>query len=181
MARIAIDSRRGRILARSILLAPFLACPCAASAAEQSAAEIVRLVRERIAANYAPVKTIQPKIVMVVVNPSVKEETTIEPDNIDGIGLSVTFSPRSELKWNATIAGADQRYEVGDPGSEFYEMILRRDNLEVDYNTGGQKVWLSRFAPERSHSKQYDPRESVSMPAATRWLRCWPMTYGARK
>jgi thiol-disulfide isomerase/thioredoxin len=162
-ARNETDCRRSAIRTSSIALALSLAQACSASAAGQAPDEVVRLVRDRIAANYAPVKTIQAKVVEVVVNPGVKEETRIEPDNVDGVGLSFTLSPRFEIKWSATIAGPNERYEIGDPGSEYSETLLRRGNLELQYDTGGQNVWLGRFDPQRCRSVQYDPRESVSM------------------
>ena len=127
---------RFRLLAAALAVLSALGRP--AVAAEQSADEIVQMVRGRLTAIYAPVKTIQAKVMAVYLTPDAKEQKAKPPadgDQDEGARLTFTIQARMKRSWDVTIAGANERYEEQRSGTKG-TTILRRGDIELDYVHG---------------------------------------------
>ncbi len=129
---------------------------CAVAAEKPS--EIVQLVRERVAANYAPIKTIQAKVIEEIrrLGPEKKGETKPKEG---GKGPTLIISRQDRFEWNAVIAGTDERYEWPDLAG-FPKIRLRRGGLELDF-VPGHYAHLYAFTPKHLTDMQCDPREAM--------------------
>jgi thiol-disulfide isomerase/thioredoxin len=152
---------RWSIAALAIL--PVLEGPCAAA---ENADTIARIVLDHLTANYAPVKTVQAKVVEVVVTPNVPQPTKSAPkeeplESEGGTLGTFTISPRFEIKWSVIIAGTNERYEIGTSDSDDRETLLRRGDLVLDYSHGSYAYLLRYTSKTCQGQMQYNPREAM--------------------
>ena len=127
------------------------------TAAEQPS-EIVQMVRERVTANYAPVKTIQAKVVQEIRNLGRENPVPVKRGG-DGKGARLTVSRQDRLECSVLIAGTDERYEWPDlAGSP--KIRLRRGGVELDF-VPGHYAHFYAFVPKHLTDMQCDPREAM--------------------
>ena len=134
---------------------------------ELSKDEVVRLVLDHYRANYAPLKTIQAKVHVLISTPEkpnlqqkpTEGEKEEAPPPVDTVRLKVSLQPRLEVEWKAKIAGENEIYE--EDSENGHRIVLRRGKKELKYLVGHSAL-LYQVEPEKLRSNMhFDPRQMM--------------------